>query len=140
MIFIASDHAGYELKEMIKPVIESLGYSYYDLGTNNQDLVDYPDYANMLVKYITNLDDKGILLCGSGVGMSIAANRHKGIRAALCYTEEQAILSRQHGNCNILCLGGRIHKLAQSRLIIRGFLTSEFDGGRHLKRIEKLDE
>ena len=107
-IAIASDHAGFELKELLKQDIKNLGFDVNDLGPGSEQSVDYPDYANKLAEWIkANKDSEGVLICGSGIGMSIAANRHKGIRAALCHDGLTATLARKHNNANVLCLGAR---------------------------------
>jgi ribose 5-phosphate isomerase B len=135
-IFIASDHAGFDLKEKIKQHYNNLDLQ--DLGCFSNQAVDYPDYGHNLCKMITTESDKGILLCGSGIGMSIAANRHAHIRAALCVTDEMAIMARKHNNSNVLVLGARLIDEVTAYNIIDAFLTNKFDGGRHLLRLEKL--
>ena len=138
-IAIASDHAGFELKEKLKPDIAELGFTVEDLGTKNTQSVDYPDYAHALADWIGAHDgEKGILICGSGIGMSIAANRHRHIRAALCHDDTEARLARQHNNANVLCLGARTTGSEEAKDTLKAFLTTEFEGGRHAKRVEKL--
>ena len=136
-IAIASDHAGFELKEILKGEIRALGFEAHDLGTNDTASVDYPDYANRLCERIIS-GGKGVLICGSGIGMSMAANRHKHIRAALCYDGLAAALSRKHNDANVLCLGARLTGIDVAKDTLKQFLTTEFEGGRHAKRIEKL--
>ena len=138
-IFISSDHAGYKLKEEIKLYLSKKGISYEDLGPYNIDRVDYPDYAHKVAKKVkTNKNNFGILVCGSGMGMNIAANRHKNIRAAQCFNLKSTKLSRLHNDANIITLGSRLlsKKLALSCVI--AFLNTKFEGGRHLKRIKKI--
>jgi ribose 5-phosphate isomerase B len=136
-IFIASDHAGVELKQAVINYLKSLKHEVVNLGTDSADSVDYPDYANKLALELKQ-DDLGVLICGSGVGVSIAANRHKHIRAALCATTKTAELSRQHNNANVLCLGARVTDEKTALEIVQKFFTTSFEGGRHQKRVEKL--
>ncbi|WP_023648489.1 ribose 5-phosphate isomerase B [Candidatus Pelagibacter ubique] len=138
-IFISSDHAGYKLKEEIKLYLSKKGISYEDMGPYNIDSVDYPDYAHKVAKKVkTNKNNVGILVCGSGMGMNIAANRHKNIRAAQCFNLKSTKLSRLHNDANIITLGSRVlsKKLALGCVI--AFLNTKFEGGRHLKRIKKI--
>ena len=138
-IFIASDHAGYELK---KKIIErfSKKLNLEDLGTNNSNKsVNYPDYAHKLcIKVKKNKFNIGILVCGSGIGMSMAANRHKKIRAALCYSIKHAKLSRLHNNANVITLGSRLTNKKLALNIVNIFLRTNFEGGRHKKRVSKI--
>ena len=136
-IIIASDHAGYELKSKI--ISNLLDLKFYDLGTKNSDSVDYPDYAVKLVNALSkNKDSLGVLICGSGIGMSMVANRFRDIRAALCLNSEMAMLSRQHNDANVLCLGARVTDINSIESIVDAFLETEFEGGRHEKRIKKF--
>ena len=138
-IVLASDHAGYDLKENIKIYLESNNFNIKDLGPFNEDSVDYPDYGNMLGKFILeNKNSIGIAICGSGIGISIALNRMLGIRAALCSNEEIAKLSRNHNDANVLVLAGRFMNLKKSSSIIDIFLKESFEGGRHERRVNKL--
>ena len=138
-IGIATDHGGFFLKRAIAEEIEAAGYQVLDLGTDSEKSVDYPDYAEKLVRAISDGSvKKGVLVCGTGIGISIAANRHMGIRAALCYDEETVVLARQHNDANILCLGGRKTAESQARQLVALFLDTEFEGGRHERRVEKL--
>lgn len=140
-IAIASDHAGTQLKDALKDQLLALGFIPEDLGAHSKDSVDYPDYANALSKWVLAKPvRRGVLICGSGIGMSIAANRHKGIRAALCRTVQDAELSRQHNNANVLCLGERITDIATSKEILKRFLDTPFEGGRHEARVTKMDK
>lgn len=139
-IGVAADHGGFALKQAVKQWIESAGYNVLDLGTDSDESVDYPDYAEKLVAAISSGSVKrGVLVCGTGIGISIAANRHKGIRAALCYDEETALLARQHNDANVLCLGGRKTDEALAGKLLALFLDTEFEGGRHARRVGKLD-
>ena len=138
-IFISSDHAGYNLKEQIKKKFFKK-YKLEDLGTNNSKVsVNYPDYAHKLCrKVIKSSKNIGILVCGSGMGMSIAANRHKNIRAAVCYSIKNTKLSRLHNNANIITLGSRLTKKNTAFKCIDIFINTKFEGGRHKKRVEKI--
>ena len=138
-ICIASDHAGYELKEKIKDYLIKKSISVIDLGPFSKSSVDYPDYAKKVAKrLLLNKSDAGILICGSGTGMSITANKFKGIRAAQCYNKTSTILSRQHNNTNVICLGSRMLKYKEAFKYVTYFLNTRFEGGRHQKRINKI--
>lgn len=139
VIAIASDHAGFELKESIKKELASSGYEILDLGTNNKESVDYPDFGYKLAQKVASDACKfGIVICGSGIGVSIAANRNKSIRAALCHNKEMASLARQHNNANVLALGARFIDEKTAKDCVKEFLNTAFEGGRHSKRVEKL--
>ena len=138
-IFISSDHAGFKLKEEIKSHLSKKKISFKDMGPFNDDRVDYPDYAHKVARKVkTNKSNVGILVCGSGMGMNIAANRHKNIRAAQCFNLKSTKLSRLHNDANIITLGSRLlsKKIALNCVIT--FLNTKFEGGRHLKRIKKI--
>ena len=138
-ICIASDHAGYRLKEKIKDYLIDKSISVIDLGPFSENSVDYPDYAKKVAKrLILKKSEAGILVCGSGTGMSITANKFKGIRAAQCYSKLSTILSRQHNNSNIICLGSRMLKYKESLKYVTYFLNTKFEGGRHQTRINKI--
>ena len=135
---IASDHAGVELKTTLKSDFPNI--SWKDLGPESTDSVDYPDFADRLCKMILSGEcERGVLICGSGIGMSIRANRYSGIRAALCLSEHMAELSRQHNNANVLVLASRITDEKTIHNIVAKFLSTEFEGGRHQRRVDKLD-
>ncbi len=138
-IYISSDHAGYNLKEQIKKKFYNK-FLFEDLGTNNSKTsVNYPDYAHKLSKKVSNNSKNlGILVCGSGMGMSMAANKHKKIRAAVCYSVKNAKLSRLHNNANIITLGSRLTKKNIAFKCIEVFVNTKFEGGRHKKRIKKI--
>ena len=138
-IFISSDHAGYELKEQIKKKFFKK-YKFQDLGTNGSKVsVNYPDYAHKLCKKMINsTSNMGILVCGSGMGMSMAANKHKKIRAAVCYSVKNTKLSRLHNNANIITLGSRLTKKNTAFKCIDAFINTKFEGGRHKKRVKKI--
>lgn len=136
-ILIASDHAGFLLKKFLIQELTKLGYATLDLGCDSAEKsVDYPDYANKLGKKLQS--EFGILICGSGIGISIAANRFAHIRAALCHNTKSAKLSRAHNDANVLCLGARFVKDKSALAITKAFLTSKFEGGRHELRVTKL--
>ena len=138
-VCIASDHAGFDLKEVIKNHLINKNISIFDLGPFNDQSVDYPDYAKKLANRIKHKkSDVGILVCGSGTGMAISANKIKTIRAAVCYNLKSTRLSRQHNNANIIALGSRLTKKKLSLKLVEFFLKTKFDGGRHLKRIKKI--
>ena len=138
-ICIASDHAGFDLKEAIKDHLINKHVSIFDLGPFENKSVDYPDYAKKLAKRIkTKKSEIGILVCGSGTGMAISANKIKDIRAAVCYNSKSTRLSRQHNNANIIALGSRLTKRGLSLKLVKLFLKTKFEGGRHLKRIKKI--
>ena len=138
-LFISSDHAGFNLKEEIKRNFRGK-YSFVDLGTNNSKTsVNYPDYAHKLCNKVSkNSKNIGILVCGSGMGMSMAANRHKKIRAAVCYSVKNTKLSRLHNNANIITLGSRLTKKNIAFKCIEIFMNTKFEGGRHKKRVKKI--
>ncbi len=140
-IAIASDHAGFDLKSTIIKKFEK-EFSLLDLGCDDSTTsVDYPDFAEKVAtKIIKHEVDFGILICGSGIGISIAANRYKQVRAALCHNQKTAGLSRKHNDANVLCLGARIVKEENAIKIVSKFLSTKFDGGRHIKRVEKLSK
>ena len=138
-VFIASDHAGFKLKEQIKKKFSNK-INIIDLGTNNSTTsVNYPNFAHQLCKKVSiNNKNIGILVCGSGMGMSMAANRHKKIRAALCYSVKNTKLSRLHNNSNVITLGARLIKKELAFKCINTFLSTPFENGRHLKRVKKI--
>ncbi|MCI5968056.1 ribose 5-phosphate isomerase B [Helicobacter sp.] len=137
--FIASDHAGFHLKTSVLEMLKQMEYEVIDLGPTDAERVDYPDFANILCKKVLeNTGSFGVLICGSGIGMSIAANRHQGIRAALCTEPYSAAMSRAHNNANVLCLGARIVGIGMVESILKSFCEGVFEGGRHACRIDKL--
>lgn len=140
-IAIASDHGGFELKEKIKAYFASKDILLNDLGTHSTESVDYPDFANKMAACVLNKEaELGILICGTGVGISIAANRHKGIRAALLYNNFVAEMAKKHNNANIIVFGGRTMAFEDVVSYIETFLNTSFEGGRHQIRIDKLDK
>jgi len=138
-ICISSDHAGFKLKESIKDFLINKNISIIDLGPTNQDSVDYPDYAKKVSNRVkSKRSDVGILVCGSGTGMAISANKTKGIRAAVCYNLRSTRLSRQHNDANIIAIGSRLTKKNTALQLVSIFLATQFEGGRHLKRVKKI--
>lgn len=138
-IAIGSDHAGLNLKREAAALLTSLGHEVVECGTTQSDSVDYPDYAAKVAEAIQSGDcQRGLLVCGTGIGMSIAANKFRGIRAALCTCEWEAKLTRQHNNANVLCMGERVVGLGLGRAIAEAFFTTEFEGGRHQRRLDKI--
>ena len=138
-IAIGADHGAFELKEVLKEVLKEKGYEVTDCGTYDLNSVDYPDIAEKTAKEITEgRCEKGILLCGTGIGISIAANKINGIRAALCTNEYCAKMSRNHNNANILCMGARVTGVELAKSILDVFLKEEFEGGRHQVRVDKI--
>ena len=138
-IFISSDHAGFKLKEEIKSHLLKKKLSFQDLGPFNDDRVDYPDYAHKVARKVkANKSNVGILVCGSGMGMNIAANRHKNIRAAQCFNLKSTKLSRLHNDANIITLGSRLLNKKLALNCVNTFLNTKFEGGRHIKRIKKI--
>lgn len=136
---IASDHAGFELKQILRLELEALGVPVEDLGVYDTSAVDYPDIADALAKVVSkNAGRRGLLLCGTGIGASIAANRHRRVRAALCHSAETARMARQHNDANVLVLGGRVTDPDTARECLRIFLDTAFEGGRHVPRVAKL--
>lgn len=138
-IAIAADHGGFELKDSMVEYIKSLGNEVVDLGTNSADSVDYPDYAKKVCEEIQQGNsDLGILICGTGIGMSLAANKFEGMRAACVSDVYSAKMSRNHNNANVLCIGARVIGDEVAKLIIKTFLENEFEAGRHQRRVDKI--
>ena len=137
-ITIGCDHAGVEYKSKIVDFLEKEGHQVLDVGTHGKESVDYPDYAHMVAEEVLAGADFGVLICGSGNGVSMAANKHKGIRAALCWGEEITKLARQHNDANIISIPARFMSLEDSTRTIKTFLTEPFEGGRHTKRVQKI--
>ena len=138
-IDIGSDHAGFELKQIIVEHLSSRNVDLIDCGTNNLDSVDYPDFAKRVADEVSNKDlVMGILVCGSGQGMAMTANRYKNVRAAICHNSDVAKVTREHNDANILCLGSRFIEEAEALKCVDVFLSTDFEGERHLKRINKI--
>jgi ribose 5-phosphate isomerase B len=140
-IAIASDHAGFDEKERLKPVLKELGIEFEDLGTVSPDSVDYPDYARKVGEEVAQgRAEQGLLVCGSGTGMAIAANKVPGVRAAVAWNEETARLARQHNDANVLSLGARTTPAEELPRIVRAWFQTKFEGGRHQRRVDKIRE
>lgn len=138
-IAMAADHGGFELKNILRDYLKAKGHEITDLGTNTSDSVDYPDYAVLCCNEVINKNaDFGILVCGTGVGISIAANKMKGIRCGLCPSPEIAALVKQHNNANVIALGGRFTEAENAKKIVDTYMAAEFEGGRHQGRIDKI--
>jgi ribose 5-phosphate isomerase B len=138
-IAIASDHAGYDLKTILAQELAEMGYEVLDLGTDGPQSVDYPDFGAALAEVVrTGEVERGILICGTGIGISMAANRHPGVRAAVCWDETSARLTREHNDANVLALGARLLGVEVAKDCLRAFLSTDFAGGRHVGRVAKL--
>lgn len=138
-IAIASDHAGYDLKTTLAQELAEMGYAVLDLGTDGPQSVDYPDFGSALADVVGSGEaDRGILICGTGIGISMAANRHPGVRAAVCWDETSARLTREHNDANVLALGARLLGIEVAKDCLRTFLSTDFAGGRHAGRVAKL--
>ncbi len=138
-IAVACDHGALELKSKLVQLLEKLGYEPLDLGVHNYDSVDYPDYAEKVAQLVSSGEaPRGLLLCGTGVGMSIVANKFKGVRATLAHDHYTAVMSRQHNNSNILCIGARVTGEEVAFDILQTWLTTPYEGGRHDKRLDKI--
>ena len=139
-LYIATDHAAFCIKEDVKTILTDLGHDVIDLGPENDSRVDYPDFAHKLCRKV--LEDKGsfgVLICGTGIGMSLAANKHQGIRAALCHDSYTAQMARGHNNANVLCFGQRVVGLGTIESICESWCKSDFEGGRHATRVGKIE-
>jgi ribose 5-phosphate isomerase B len=140
VIPIAADHAGYEMKEKLLHTLRELGYEPQDFGAHSPEASDYPDYAHPVARAVASGEARrGVLLCGSGIGMDIVANRYSGVRALVAWNPDMAELSRKHNDTNVLVLPSRFISHDESREILKRWLTSEFEGGRHVRRVQKID-
>ncbi len=140
-IAIGSDHAGFDYKEKIKHLLSQMGWQYSDKGTHSAESTDYPDYAHPVANMVEAGEAAcGILICGSGNGVCMTANKHAGIRAALCWNKELAALARQHNNANVLCMPERFASFEEVAAMVEAFLTTAFEGGRHERRVEKINK
>lgn len=138
-VAIGADHAGYEYKEMLKSMLEAQGWQVNDKGTRSLDSVDYPDFAHPVAADVEQGEAAfGVLICGSGEGVCITANKHAGVRAALCWNNEVAQLSRQHNNANVICLPARFVSQDQAKEMLQSFIDTAFEGGRHANRVNKI--
>jgi ribose 5-phosphate isomerase B len=140
MIVIAADHAGVELKSMLVDLTREAGYEVLDFGPNDTMSVDYPDFAHRVAAAVANGEaERGILICGTGIGMSMTANRHRGVRAALCHDAFTAEMARRHNDANVLCLGARVTGFGVAEQMMRIFLEASFEGGRHQRRVDLIE-
>ena len=137
-IGIGCDHAGYDLKELLKKFLTENGFNICDFGCNSKESIDYPDFGHPVAEFVEQTNSFGIVICGSGNGINMTVNKHKSIRAALCWNEEIAALARQHNNANILTLPARFLEDNKVILIVKTFFSTTFEGGRHLNRINKI--
>ncbi len=139
-IALGADHAGFDLKEHLRGVLVAAGHEVADLGTRSRESTDYPDYAHAVAAEVAaGTAERGLLVCGTGVGMAMAANRHRGVRAAACDDLFTARLARKHNDANVLALGARVVAVPLAEAILEVFLTAEFEGGRHQRRVAKID-
>lgn len=139
-VFLGSDHAGFALKEVLEEALIELGHEAEDLGTYSSESVDYPDFGHRVAEAVLmNRGSLGVLVCGSGIGISMAANKHPGIRAALCHEPWSAEMARRHNDANILCMGERVIGQGLARAVLEAFLAAEFEGGRHARRVGKIE-
>ena len=139
VLIAGSDHAGLSLKKELAGLAAELGYEVRDLGTHTSDSTDYPDYAHQVATAVAAGEGVGLLVCGTGIGMSITANRHSGVRAALCGDVLSASMARQHNDANVLCIGARVVGPGPAAEILKAFLGAEFEGGRHERRVNKIE-
>ena len=139
VLIAGSDHAGLSLKKELVGLAAELGYEVRDLGTHTSDSTDYPDYAHQVAAAVAAGEGVGLLVCGTGIGISITANRHPGVRAALCGDILSASMSRQHNDANVLCVGARVVGAGLAAEILKAFLGADFEGGRHARRVNKID-
>lgn len=137
-IAIGCDHAGYQLKGAIIEELKKEGYEVVDFGCHSEESIDYPDYAHPVAEYVENNNSLGVLICGSGNGISMSANKHQGVRSAICWTKEIAELARQHNNANILSLPARFITIEEGLKISNTFFSTDFEGGRHERRVNKI--
>ena len=138
-LIVGSDHAGLELKRELSGVAAELDYEVVDIGTHNSDSTDYPDYAHQVASAVGRGEGLGLLVCGTGIGMSMAANRHPGVRAAVCSDVFSASMTRQHNDANVLCIGARVVGGGLAAEILKAFLGASFEGGRHERRVKKIE-
>ncbi len=140
MIVIASDHAGVEYKSALSEVIRASGRDIHDLGPSDTTSVDYPDFAHRVAAAVARGEaEMGVLICGTGIGMSLSANRHRGVRAALCHDAFTAEMSRRHNDANVLCIGARVTGLGVAEQMVQIFLETPFEGGRHQRRVDRIE-
>ncbi len=137
-IAIGCDHAGYQLKKVLISHLREQGWELVDFGCPSEESIDYPDYAHPVAEYVENNNSLGVLICGSGNGISMSANKHQGVRSAICWTKEIAALARQHNNANILSLPARFITIEEGLKISNTFFSTDFEGGRHERRVNKI--
>jgi len=138
--YIATDHAAYKIKDSVKEILTNLGANVVDLGPDCDDRVDYPDFAHKLCENVLkDTGSYGVLICGTGIGMSLAANKHKGIRAALCHDSYTAQMAKEHNDANVICFGERVVGLGVIESICKSFINGSFEGGRHENRVKKIE-
>jgi len=138
-LIVGSDHAGVALKKELSEVARELGYEIEDVGSHSTESTDYPDYAHQVASAVSREEGLGLLVCGTGLGMSMAANRHRGVRAAACADVHSAAMSRRHNDANVLCIGSRIIGPGLAAEILKAFLSGSFEGGRHERRVNKIE-
>ena len=138
-LIVGSDHAGLELKRELSGVAAELDYEVVDIGTHTSDSTDYPDFAHQVASAVARGEGLGLLVCGTGLGMSMAANRHAGVRAAVCGDVFSASMTRQHNDANLLCIGSRVVGAGLAAEILKAFLSASFEGGRHERRVNKIE-
>jgi ribose 5-phosphate isomerase B len=140
-IAVGSDHRGFQLKDKLRTMLSSKGHEVMDVGTEGSESVDYPDYAHIVAEKVRDREaDRGLLICGTGIGMAITANKFRGVRAAPCSDEVSAELSRRHNDANVLCLSGDMLSVRAAERIVEVWLATEFEGGRHARRIQKIED
>lgn len=140
-VYLGSDHAGFAMKQAVREYLDKRGYDVTDVGTDSDESVDYPDYAHEVARAVSNGEaDKGVLVCGSGIGMAMAANKVNGVRAATVTDPELARMSRAHNDANVVALGGRYIPQQTAEEILDAFFDTEFEGGRHQRRVDKIEE
>jgi ribose 5-phosphate isomerase B len=139
VLVVGSDHAGLGLKRELAKLASELGYEVRDLGTDSEQSTDYPDYAHRVARAVAAGEGLGLLVCGTGIGMSITANRHQGVRAAACSDVYSAAMSRKHNDANVLCVGARVVGIGLASEILKTFLSESFEGGRHERRVRKIE-
>lgn len=139
VLVIGSDHAGLALKRELAHLAADLGWDVRDVGTHSAESTDYPDYAHRVAQAVAEGQGLGLLVCGTGIGMSMAANRHEGVRAAVCNDVYSATMTRQHNDANVLCLGSRVLGIGLASEILKAFLSAQFEGGRHARRVAKIE-
>ncbi len=139
-LIVGADHAGFALKQQLAEAAAELGYVIRDVGTDSEESTDYPDYAHEVANAVVAGEGVGLLVCGTGIGMSMTANRHAGVRAAVCGNVYSSTMARRHNDANVLCIGSRVTGPVLAAQILKAFLTSDFEGGRHERRVKKIEK